>query len=470
MYLSPSGSCDSQPSSAGLVARSRQGRAARLLLLAIAVHLAWAGSATAENWPQWRGPEGTGHSPEKGLPERWSPETFAWKVPLLGVGVSSPVVWGDRVFVTSQRGKAALRPGSHPKLARGADVEGKERALESVEGDVELVVEAFHAGTGRRLWEYRLAKEGEHTPLHEKHNLASPSPVTDGESVFAWFGTGQLVALSRDGKRLWQRHLGREVGPFEIGWGHGSSPGLHGDLLYLLCYHKPASKLLALDKRTGKTRWEVDRGDDVRSYSTPLVIPGPAGEELIVNSTDRLDAYDPATGAQLWYAGGSHNFAIPVPTLHDGILYASRGYRSGPYYAIRPGGRGDVNATHVRWQVETGAPYISSLIHAGGLLFMANDAGIVTCVDPKDGSKLWQERTGGIFSASPVAGDGRLYFMSETGEAFVFAPDRTPRMLARNEVGGRIVASPAISGGRIFIRTDDHLIAVGARPAAAAAR
>jgi outer membrane protein assembly factor BamB len=436
----------------------------RVLLAALVLSLG-GGVASTDEWPQWRGPLGNGHSPEKGLPERWTPETLAWTARLQGVGVSSPVVWGDRVFVTSQRGRAALRPGSHPKLARGAPVEEKERALAPAEAEgVEFVVEAFQVTDGRRLWEYRLPKDGDHAPLHEKHNLASPSPVTDGQAVYAWFGTGQLVALSREGKVLWQRHLGRELGTFEIGWGHASSPALHKDLLYLLCYHEPASRLLALDKRTGQTRWTVERGKDVKSYSTPVVVQGTAGEELVVNSTDRLDAYDPATGKHLWHAGSPHNFAIPVPSVHEGVLYASRGYRSGPYMAVRTGGRGDVSATHVQWQVATGAPYISSLIHAGGLLFMGNDAGVVTCVDPKDGAKVWQERTGGIFSASPVAGDGKVYFMSETGETIVVAPAREPRILARNDVGGRIVASPAIAGGRIFIRTDDRLIAVGGGP------
>src|SRR6266542_3053831 len=202
---------------------------------------------------------------------------------------------------------------------------------------VEFVVEAFHRKDGRRLWEYRFAADGALPPVHEKHNLASPSPVTDGRLVYAWFGTGQLVALDVDGKLAWQRHLGKEFGPFDINWGAGSSPALHGDLLFLLCYHEPASYLLALDKQTGKERWKVDRGKDVRSYSTPVVFAGPGGDELVVNSTERLEAYDPRTGELRWHAGGPHRFAIPVPTFDGAVLYASRGYRSGPYMAIRPG-------------------------------------------------------------------------------------------------------------------------------------
>lgn len=418
-------------------------------------------AATGADWPWWRGPHGTGVSSEKDLPVSWGPQAIAWTAPLGGTGVSSPVVWGERVFVTSQAGAGARRPGNHPTLSREA-APGTEKPIPAAAGDgVTFLVEAFDRASGRRLWQHRLAADGPLPPVHEKHNLASPSPVTDGESVFAWFGTGQVVALSTDGRPLWQRHLGREVGPFEINWGHGSSPALHGDLLYLLCYHEAASYLLAVDKGTGRTRWKVDRPRDTKSYSTPVVIAGPRGPELVVNSTEGIHAYDPASGAPLWRAGGTHNFAIPVPTHEDGVLYASRGYRSGPYLALRPGGRGDVGATHVKWSVATGAPYISSILVYHGVLYMASDNGIVTAVDPASGEKLWQERTGGVFSASPVAGDGKVYFASETGETLVVRAGREPRILARNRVDARLVASPAIAGGRIFLRADDRLIAVG---------
>ncbi|HET8646435.1 MAG TPA: PQQ-binding-like beta-propeller repeat protein, partial [Vicinamibacteria bacterium] len=270
-----------------------------------------------------------------------------------------------------------------------------------------------------------------------------------------------VVALTTEGKEVWRLHLGQEHGPFDINWGHASSPALHGDLLYLLSYHDPKSYLLAVDKRTGRTRWKVDRGRDVRSYSTPVVVPGPAGAEVVVNSTEGIHAYEAATGKAVWHIAEPHNFAVPVPTFHEGVLYTSRGYRSGPYMAIRTGGRGEVAATHRKWHVTAGAPYISSLLHYQGLLYMASDSGIVTAIDAATGEKVWQERTGGIFSASPVAGDGKVYFMSETGETIVFAAGRTPRVLQRNRIDGRIVASPAIAGGRIYIRTDDALVAIG---------
>jgi outer membrane protein assembly factor BamB len=437
-------------------------------VLAIVWLAAATGGARAEDWPQWRGPRGTGVSKETGLPARWGPEEIAWKSHLAGLGVSSPVVAGDRVYVTSQSGRGARRPGTHPTLARGdeakwekplggtAPVEGQGRAP-----DVEFVVEAFHRREGRRLWEYRFAAEGDLPAVHEKHNLASPSPVTDGSRVYAWFGTGQIVALGNDGKLIWQRHLAREYAPFQINWGHASSPTLYGDVLFLLCDHEPASYLLALDKRTGRQRWKIKRGKGLRSHSTPTVVPGPRGDELIVNSSERIDAYDPKTGRLLWYTGEPNRFPIAVPAHHAGVLYMSRGYRSGPYLAIRTGGEGDVTRTHVKWSVPTGAPYVSSLLYYEGLVYMANDTGVVTAVDAGTGEKVWQERVEGIFTASPVAADGKVYLLSETGDAIVLRAGRPPAVLGRHVLGQRMVASPAVSNGQFFIRTDDHLIAIG---------
>lgn len=429
---------------------------------------AWVGTGVAADWPQWRGPAGNGIADEKNVPERWSAtENVTWKSALAGQGVSSPIVSGDRVFVTSQIGSGVRKPGNHPRLAQGAAAAGSgERALTAPRSPVDadktfFVVEAFNRTDGRRLWEYRVEAAGPLPGVHDKHNLASPSPITDGERVYAWFGTGQIVALDVSGRLVWQRHLGQENSPFDINWGHGSSPTLYEDSLILLCDHSPAAYLLAVDKRTGKDRWKTDRGRGRSSYTTPFVVQAATGPELIVNSSERVDAYDPRSGAFLWHVGGPNQFPIPVPTFHDGIVYMSRGYRSGPYMAIRPGGRGDITASHVVWQVNTGAPYISSLVYDAGLLYMANDVGAITVVDAKSGEKVWQERVDGIFSASPVAADGKIYFVSETGETIVLRSGREPRILARNDLGERLIASPAISNGQIFIRSDDRIYCVG---------
>ena len=428
-------------------------------LLAVALH--------ASDWPQWRGPGSTGIAPDAKLPVRWSStESVAWKAAITGAGVSTPIVSGDRVYVTSQIGAGVRREGNHPRLVQGSDAAAQgERALDASSAATDpsktfFVVEAFSRTDGKRVWERRIAAEGDLTPVHDKHNLATPSPVTDGSLVFAWFGTGQLVALDRSGAVVWQRHLAKENGAFDIQWGHGSSPVLHGDMLILLCDQPARSYLVAIDKTTGKDRWKADRGQGRASYSTPLVIAGAFGTEVIVNSTERLDAYDAKTGAFLWHVGETSRFAVPTPVFHDGIVYASRGYRSGPYMAIRPGGRGDVSSRIV-WSVATGAPYVSSLLHYDGVIYMANDVGVLTAVDAKTGTRIWQERVDGVFSASPVAGGGHIYFVSESGETVVVKAGRQPQVVARNAIGERAVASPAISGGRIFIRTDRHVFAIG---------
>jgi len=422
---------------------------------------------SAADWPQWRGPGASGVAPDRTLPTRWSAtENIAWKAPIAGVGVSTPIVSGDRVFVTSQVGAGVRREGSHPRLVQGGDAATQgERALGSGHpsdgGKTFFVVEAFARTGGKRLWERRIEAEGTLTPVHDKHNLATPSPVSDGSLVFAWFGTGQIAALDREGAVVWQRHLGKEIAPFDIQWGHGSSPTLYDDLLILLCDQPSASYLLALDKRTGKDRWKADRGKGRSSYSTPLIVSGSGRAEVIVNSSERIDAYDARTGEFLWYTGDANRFPIPSPVVHEGIIYASRGYRSGPYMAIKPGGRGDVSATHVAWLVGTGAPYVSSLLYYDGVVYMANDVGVLTAIDAATGQRLWQERVDGVFSASPVAGAGHVYFVSENGETIVLKAGRQPQVVARNGIGARAVASPAVSNGQIFIRTDDQLFCIG---------
>ena len=440
----------------------------RALRIGLALAMVMGGQAAAADWPQWRGPHGNGVADEKNLPERWSAtENVAWKATLGGVGVSSPIVAGNTVFVTSQIGTGVSRQG--PRLAQGTDAAGSERSLgggrSAATGDkVFFLVEAFNRADGRRLWEYRLEAAGPLQSVHDKHNLASPSPVTDGQLVYAWFGTGQVVALDMNGKLVWQRHLGREISPFDINWGHSSSPTLYRDTLILLCDHGPASYLLAVDKGTGKDRWKADRGKGRSSYTTPFVVDTSNGPELIVNSSERVDAYDPRTGAFLWHVGGSNQFPIPSPTFHNGVIYMTRGYRSGPYMAIRPGGRGDVSMSHVVWQVPTGAPYISSLVYDAGLLYMASDVGAISVIDAETGRRLWQERVNGLFSASPVAADGKVYFVSETGEVIVLRAGREPQVIARNDIGERLMAGPALSNGQIFLRSDGALFAIGKPP------
>ena len=424
----------------------------------------------AGDWPQWRGPSGNAISDESGLPVRWSAsEHIAWKVALAGLGVSSPIIWGDKVFVTSQQGIVPTQPGELPLLARDdQELASRERPIggrrlktDEQNGEVSLIVEAFRKSNGARLWKYAMPATGEFPQLHEKHNLATPTPVTDGKLVYAWFGNGQIVALDMEGKAVWKRHLGVEYGTFKNPWGHGSSPALYEDLLILLCDHDVNSYLLALDKSTGKERWKVDRVKGRISHSTPLVVKGPEKDELIVNSSERIDAYDPKNGRFLWHAGSQRQTPVPSPVFHNGIIYLSRGYRNSDFLAIRPGGQGDVSESNVLWRTPSGASYVPSILYYDGLLYVTNEVGIVTCAEAATGKTVWRQRLGGIFFASPVAGDGKVYLVSETGETFVLRAGRTAEVLAKNELGERMLASPAISSGHLFLRSDGTLFCIG---------
>jgi outer membrane protein assembly factor BamB len=441
---------------------------ARLYCVAV-ILLTFLSSLLAEDWPQWRGPFSNGISSESGLPERWSStEHIAWKASLAGLGASSPIVWGDRVFITSQTGSVPVQQGMRPQLARDdQDLASKENPIggrnlkASVPGDeVALVVEAFGRTDGKRLWKYSMPSTGDFPELNEKHNLATPTPIADGKNVYALFGTGQLIALQMDGKLLWSRHLGKEYSPFLVPWGHGSSPTLYNDLLIVLCDHTPKSYLLALEKRTGKEQWKVDRGAGRVAHSTPFVAAGPNGDELIINSSERVDAYNPKNGELLWHTGSKRQTPVPSPVFNDGIIYLSRGYRNSDFLAIRAGGRGDVTTSNVLWDTPGGASYVPSILFYQGLLYVTNEVGIVTCADAKTGKEVWKQRLGGIFFASPVAGDGKIYMASETGETFVMRAGREPVILAKNNLNERIIASPAISDRRLFLRSDGMLFCI----------
>ena len=438
----------------------------RGLLFALALPLISTG-VVADDWPSWRGPSGTGVTNEIGLPHQWSESSgVQWRIKLPGAGVSTPVISGPHVFITSQIGISRRRPGSHPSLVQGADASNAgERNLggaRDAAGGVTFALTAYRWLDGSRAWQHETRAEGPLNDVHDKHNLSTPSPVTDGQVVIGWFGTGQVIALdAASGKALWTKHLGKEYGPFEINWGHASSPVLYRDLAIFPCYHESGSYLLALDTRTGAVRWKRDRQPGAHSYSTPLVVTHDNRSTVVLNSSRGVEAFEPASGEPLWHVLEENRFPIPMPVHHQGIIYTSRGYRSSPYLAVRLGGKGDVSNSHVVWKTPTGAPYVSSLVYYEGLLYMATEMGIVTAIDPATGQSVWRERIGGVYTASPIAGDGKIYLASETGETVVLRAGRKLEVLSRNRLNTHIVASPAIARGRLFLRGDDELIAVG---------
>jgi len=412
-------------------------------------------TCAAEDWRQWRGPGSLGVSSETGLAAEWSAtKNIAWKAPLAGTGTSSPVVTAGLVIVSSQVGAYSAATGEDPRLARDdRSLAVREKAIGGAKGRVYLSVEAFAVSDGKRAWEFRMPAGGEEPELHEKHNLATPTPVTDGERVYVWFGNGQVAALDMQGKLIWQKALSPEHGSFLNNWGHGSSPALYRDALILLCDHRPVSYLLALDAKTGAVRWKVDRGRGKVSHSTPVVIPGLDGDALLVNSSERIDVYDPNTGKPLWSFGTERQTPIPSAVHAGGLIYLTRGYRNSGVLALSPSGE-------LKWRLANGGSYVPSIVHHDGLLYMSNEVGVVSCVEAASGTLLWKERLAGIFFASPVAADGKIYFTGETGEVFVLRAGRTAELLAKNTLEERLLASPAVSGGTIFLRGDGTLIAI----------
>lgn len=440
-------------------------RESKLTVLTAFAILFVSGRLHAENWPGWRGVSRTGVSAETKLPASWSEEKgVLWKTALPGSGISNPIVWDDRVFVTSSDG-------------RDQD---------------ELHLICLSRDDGGEQWHLRLWGSAPTLYHPTKSSMASPSPVTDGENVFAFYGSGDVVCVDFGGGLVWQRSLAKEYGAFENRFAASSSPLLYGDLLLLQCDHYGPSYLLAVDKRTGANRWKVDRPDVWLSWSSPqLMPPAPAvdrahppastkrsralkskiapatdrvEDELLVCGSHRLDAYDPSTGEKLWTVGGMSRECVPTPVFGHGLIFATTG-PNGQTICIRPGGRGDVTASHVVWSNVRGTPFVPSPILVGDYLYLVDDKGVGTCLDSTNGRMVWRKRLGGAFTASPVAGDGKVYFCDESGKTTVVeAETKKYRELAQNQLDESIFASPAISQGRLFIRTTGHLYCIGASP------
>jgi hypothetical protein len=393
----------------------------------------------AKYWPRWRGPSGQGVVRTTGYPDRWSPtENVIWKTPVPGRGNSSPIVWGDRVFVTT-----AYDDGARLSLL------------------------CFRRSDGRLLWEVFVPQQGvEHA--HAKNGHASATPSTDGRRVYASFGTHGLLATDFNGKIVWHRPVGR----LDNYHGSAGSPVLYKDRVFLYQDHRGTesvrSFVAAFDAATGKPLWWTDRMATT-GWGTPVVIRAGDRDELVVSSQRRVTAYDPGTGAELWSVGGMTFEVIPTPVVGHGLVFCSAG-RAGPTLAIRPGGTGDVTATHVAWSTPKGSPFVPSGLIAGEVLYLVNDMqSVVTAYEARTGALLFQGRLGEArregFSASPVLVDGKVYFTNDEGETFVLQAGREFKLLHVNQIGEPTFASPALVDGRWYFRTAASLIAVGqARP------
>jgi outer membrane protein assembly factor BamB len=387
-------------------------------------------------WPRWRGWSGQGLVEGSGYPDRWSDtQNVLWKVEVPGRGNSSPIVWGDRIFLTTSYDSPSQRRS----------------------------ILCLSRQDGKLLWE-TFAPDGPAEHLHRKNTLASGTPSTDGQLVYALLGNHGLLAVDFEGKIVWHRGLGAANNYH----GTASSPLLYRDrVIVFRDQRSPANAFVAaFDKKTGQTVWWTGREETV-GWGSPVAIRVGDRDEIIVSSSNRVYAYHPDTGKELWRVGGNLYEVIPTPVAGHGLLFCSSG-RAGPTLAIRPGGSGDVTNTHVVWQTPRGSPFIPSALLYGEYLYLVNDMqSIGTCLEARTGKTMWQGRLGEArregFSASPVGVDGKVFFTNDDGETFVVKAGPEFQLLHVNHLNARTLATPALVDGRWYFRTDRHLLAIGSK-------
>jgi outer membrane protein assembly factor BamB len=409
---------------------------AGMVLAAVSAAAAPIHAQSESTWPAWRGPRGDGQSLEKGLPVRWTEESVAWKTPLKGWGQSSPVIWGDRIFLTTALEK------------------GRER-----------VVFCVHRKTGKIEWE-KTAWTGDPEPSHQMNGWASATCAVDAERVYAFFGRGGgLHCFTHEGAPVWSKDLGAFDGP----WGTAACPVLVGDLVIQNCDADKNARLVAFDKKTGKEAWSATREAN-RGWSTPVLIEAGGHKELVLNGHTGTIAYAPDTGKELWTVKCPAGRGEPTVTPADGLLYVANGLSGGGLYSIRPGGSGDVTQSHRLWiSARKGRDTPSPIVLGNTVLLMSLNPDVVSAYDAKSGQELWKQRVGGQSSASPISYEGKAFFITEAGETVVVDPKSDERIVGRNTVGavkGELFrASITPFDGQVFIRSDKFLYCIG-KPAA----
>jgi len=420
--------------------------------------------AAAGNWPQWRGPDGSGISNEKNLPSEWSPtKNIKWKTAIEGRSHSSPIVWGNRVFLTT--------------AVEGDVVPGAKAVKHTLEGDKEFVhpdsvgadrkhtfkVIALDRDSGKIVWQ---ATAWEGTPYdnrHRKSSYAASTPTTDGKMVYAYFGSEGLYAYDFKGKLAWKADLGKLA---NLGMGTATSPILFNDVVIVQCDEDngESSFIVGLDKKTGKEVWRTPRKVQI-SWSTPLLVRTSTRAELIASGTETVISYDPATGKELWRHKGVESNAIPSPVANSEMAFLVAGFPTKITMAIKLGQNGDLTGTpNEAWKYEKGTAYVPSPILYGDYLYLTTDRGILTCLDAKTGEVKYE---GGripipaTFTASPVAYEGKILMTSEDGDTFMIKAGPKHEIIGTNSVGEPVYASPAIADGRIFIRGEKNLYCIG---------
>jgi len=376
-----------------------------------------------QDWPQFRGPEGQGHASARNLALEWSEtKNIVWKVPIPGNGWSSPVIQGDRIWLTT-----AVDEG---------------RSLRAI---------CLRRKDGSILYDLEVFRQEEVGPIHSKNSHASPTAVLEGDRIYVHFGAFGSACLRTDGTILWKTQL-----QYEHRHGPASSPVLFQDVLIYNCDGTDIQFVTALDKYTGKVRWKKLR-EGRMSYSTPLTIDVEGKPQVVSTGGDQVVTYDPRSGEEIWWLRYDGFSLVPRPVYGLGLVFICSGYGAPVLYAIRPDGKGDVTKSHVAWSVRRGVPLNPSPLLIGTELYLISDRGIASCLDGKTGKIYWQERLGGQFSASPIYADDRIYCLNEEGETTVIRPGTEFKKLRTNQLAGRTLSSMSVHGRAIYLRTDHHL-------------
>ncbi len=393
-------------------------------------------TTAAPDWPQFRGPDGDGHSLAKNLPLSWdATKNVAWKTELPGKGWSSPALHKGRLYLT---------------------------AAEDAGGNLSLRVLCHDAATGKQLW----TTEAIATPPvkhHAKNSQASPTPLADGDRLYVHFGHYGTACLELAGKLVW-KNTELKYAPVH---GNGGSPILVGNALIFSADGGTDPSVIALDKASGQVLWKVKRETSAKknfSFSTPTLITVNGQSQLITPGSGVVCALDPKTGVELWRCRYGEGYSvIPKPVFGHGMIFVSSGYDKPVLFAIRADGKGDVTDTHIAWKLEKGAPHTPSPLLVGNELYLVSDAGIASCLDAKTGAVHWSERVAGNYSASPLLADGKIYLQNETGTGVVLKPGKTFEKLSENPLGEKTLASYAVTDGALFIRSEQHLFRIGGK-------
>ena len=434
-----------------------------------AVLASQAASAASDNWPQFRGPDGTAViADDPALPESWSAtENVAWRTPIPGLGWSSPIVWGDRVFVTTV---VADEDYEGPRTGLYLPAGGADTPPDPPPGTHHWLLLCFDLGSGELLWQ-RTAHSGPMTAtIHPKNSFASATPVTDGERIYALFGNLGLFAYDLDGRLVWSRDI--ESLPDQWGWGAGSSPALLDDQVLVMHDNDEDSYLASFDAATGEQNWRTPR-DEVSAWSTPFVWRNDLRTEIVTVARTQVRSYDPAGNLLWWFSGDMTSATVPTPVPGDGIIYVSSGHVGHdhrPVYAVLPGAAGDITLRprqraneYIRWYDPRGASYNPSPLLYRGIYYTLLDRGFLTAHDARTGRTVYDRvriEPGATFTSSPWAYNGKIFALSEDGDTYVIAAGPDYELLGKNVIGEMTLASTAVAGRTLLLRTASNLYAI----------